>query len=324
MSEAAPAFRLAGRRVFVAGHAGMVGTALSRRLAQEGCEMVTASRASLDLRDQTATEQFLKAQKPDAVVICAARVGGIEANRTLPADFLFDNLAIEMNLIHGAHRAGVPRLLFLGSSCMFPRLAEQPIREESLLEGPLEPTNEWYAVAKIAGLKMCQAYRRQHGRDYICAIPTNLYGPGDNFDLAASHVVPALLRKAHEAKLAGKPIEIWGTGTPRREFLYVDDAADALTLLLERYSDEAPINVAGGEDVSIAELTKTVAEVAGFKGEINFDRTKPDGMPRKALDAQRILATGWRPKWTLRAGLETTYAWFCSGEGVRLNLPVAS
>ncbi len=324
MSGASRAFRLSGSRIFVAGHAGMVGTALSRRLAAEGCEIITAPRAALDLRAQAAVEHFLKERKPDAVVICAARVGGIEANRSYPADFLFDNLAIEMNLIHGAHLADVPRLLFLGSSCMFPRLADQPIREEALLEGPLEPTNEWYAVAKIAGLKMCQAYRRQYGRDYICAIPTNLYGPGDNFDLGSSHVVPALLRKAHEAKLSGGAIEIWGTGTPRREFLYVDDAADALTLLLEQYSAEEPINVAGGEDVSIAELTRTVAAVVGFNGEINFDRTKPDGMPRKALDAGRILAMGWQPKWTLQAGLEATYAWFGSSNEVRFNLPVAS
>lgn len=324
MSTAERAFRLSGSRIFVAGHAGMVGTALSRRLAEEGCEIITAPRAALDLRSQAAVEHFLKAQRPDAVVICAARVGGIEVNRTFPADFLFDNLAIEMNLIHGAHLADVSRLLFLGSSCMFPRLADQPIREEALLEGPLEPTNEWYAVAKIAGLKMCQAYRRQYGRDYICAIPTNLYGPGDNFDLGSSHVVPALLRKAHEAKLAGGVIEIWGTGTPRREFLYVDDAADALTLLLEHYSAEEPINVAGGDDVSIAELARVVARVVGFKGEINFDRTKPDGMPRKALDARRILAMDWRPKWTLQAGFEATYEWFCSSDEVRLNLPVAS
>lgn len=296
----------------------MVGSALSRRLAGEGCEIIVADRAELDLRSQAAVEDFLKSHRPGAVVVCAARVGGIEANRTLPAQFLFDNLAIEMNLIHGAHLADVPRLLFLGSSCMFPRLAEQPIREDSVLQGPLEPTNEWYAIAKIAGLKLCQAYRRQYGRDYICAIPTNLYGPGDNFDLTSSHVVPALLRKAHEAKLSGGAIEIWGSGTPRREFLYVDDAADALAHLLQQYSQEEPINVAGGEDVSIWELTQTVATVVGFKGEIKFDRTKPDGMPRKALDAQRILAMGWRPKWSLADGLAATYERFAASGEVRL------
>jgi GDP-L-fucose synthase len=324
MTAADRPFRLSGSRIFVAGHGGMVGTALRRRLAREDCEIVIASRSALDLRSQAAVEHFLSEQKPDAVVVCAARVGGIEANRTRPAEFLFDNLAIEVNLVHGAHLAGVQRLLFLGSSCMFPRLADQPIREDSLLQGPLEPTNEWYAIAKIAGLKMCQAYRRQYGRDYICAIPTNLYGPGDNFDLGSSHVVPALLRKMNEAKLGGGAVEIWGTGKPRREFLYVDDAADALTLLLEHYSAEDPINVAGGEDVSIAELAITVAEVVGYSGEINFDSSKPDGMPRKALDARQILAMGWRPKWALRAGLEATYDWFASSNEVRLKSAVAS
>ncbi len=284
---------------------------------REECNIIAAPRSVLDLRSQASVEHFLLEQKPDAVVVCAARVGGIEANRTRPAEFLFDNLAIEMNLIHAAHLAGVERLLFLGSSCMFPRLADQPIREESLLQGPLEPTNEWYAIAKIAGLKMCQAYRRQYGRDYICAIPTNLYGPGDNFDLGSSHVIPALLRKTCEAKLRGSPLEIWGTGTPRREFLYVDDAADALTLMLEQYSAEDPINIAGGEDLSIAELTGAVAAIVGFSGEIRFDRERPDGMPRKALDAQRILAMGWRPKWTLRAGLEATFQWFESSDQIR-------
>jgi GDP-L-fucose synthase len=317
MSAIRRPFRLSGSRVFVAGHAGMVGSALCRRLIREGCNIITAPRSALDLRSQASVERFLNEQKPDAVVVCAARVGGIEANRTRPAEFLFDNLAIEMNLIHGAHLAGVERLLFLGSSCMFPRLADQPIREESLLQGPLEPTNEWYAIAKIAGLKMCQAYRQQYGRDFICAIPTNLYGPGDNFDLGSSHVIPALLRKTHEAKLSGGPIEIWGTGTPRREFLYVDDAADALTLILEQYSAADPINVAGGEDVSIAELAGAVAAIVGFSGEISFDSARPDGMPRKALDAQRILAMGWKPKWTLRAGLEATHQWFESSDQIR-------
>jgi GDP-L-fucose synthase len=316
-------FRLAGSRVFVAGHGGMVGAALVRRLAAERCEIITAPRAALDLRSQADVQDFLNDCKPDAVVVCAARVGGIEANRTRPAEFLFDNLAIETNLIHGAHMADVPRLLFLGSSCMFPRLATQPIREDSLLEGPLEPTNEWYAVAKIAGLKLCQAYRRQYGRDYICAVPTNLYGPGDNFDLGASHVVPALLRKADDAKRASSAIEIWGTGAPRREFLYVDDAVDALTLLLDRYSSEEPINVAGGEDVSIAELAAMVADVVGYHGEIRFDHSKPDGMPRKALQAARLFALGWRPKWSLRAGLRSTYDWFRTSGEVRLQSTAA-
>ena len=303
-------FPLAGKRVFVAGHRGMVGSALARRLGEAGCELLVAPRSRLDLRARDAVERFLKAERPDAVVVCAALVGGIEANRTRPAEFLFDNLAIETSLIHGAHLADVPRLLFLGSSCMYPRLAAQPIGEASLLDGPLEPTNEWYAVAKIAGLKLCQAYRRQYGRDYICAIPTNLYGPGDNFDLAASHVIPAMLRKAHAAKLEGGTLEVWGSGTPRREFLYVEDAAEALVRLLESYSAEAPINVAGGEDVSIAALARTVAAIVGFGGDIRFDPSKPDGMPLKALAADRILATGWRPRWTLRQGLEETYRWY--------------
>ena len=306
-------WEFAGRRVYVAGHDGMVGTALCRQLRAQGCNILVATRAEVELRDRVSVNAFLRDANPDAVVICAARVGGIEANRTQPASFLYDNLAIEMNLINGAHEAGVPRLLFLGSSCMYPRLAEQPIREEALLEGPLEPTNEWYAIAKIAGLKLCQAYRRQYGRDYICAVPTNLYGPGDNFSREGGHVVPAMIRKVHDAKQAGGAVEVWGTGAPEREFMYVEDCAEALVLLLARYSDERPINVSGGETVSIRELATTVAACVGYDGAFRFDHSKPDGMPRKSLDAARVTALGFAPRWSLSDGLAATYDWFLAG-----------
>lgn len=304
-------FPLTGKRVFVAGHGGMVGSALMRRLSSAGCTVLTAPRSELDLRRQAETEAWLLEHRPDAVIAAAAKVGGILANDRYPADFLFDNLAITANLVHGAYRAGVAKLMVLGSSCMYPRLAIQPIREDSLLTGPLEPTNQWYAMAKLAGLKLCQAYRRQYGSDFITAVPTNLFGIGDNFDLAASHVVPAQIRKVHEAKTAGRgEVEIWGTGTPEREFLYVDDAADALVFLLERYSSEEPINVAGGETVTILKLVELVAESVGWSGRLVCDTSKPDGMPRKALDASRLLDMGWRPRIGLAEGLTRTYTWF--------------
>jgi GDP-L-fucose synthase len=314
-------YPLAGRRVWVAGHAGMVGSALVRRLHQTGAEILTATRAALDLRDQAAVETWLAAHRPDAIFIAAATVGGIEANRTRPAEFLYDNLLIAANIIHAAAEApsgrapgpGVSKLMFLGSSCFYPREAEQPIREETMLTGPFEPTNEWYAVAKVAGVKLCQAYRRQFGKDFIVAVPTNLYGPGDNFDLASSHVIPAMIRKIHEAKLAGSgPVALWGSGRPRREFLYVDDAAEALVFLMERYSQEDIINVAGGEDLTIAALAEWIAEAVGYQGGFAYDTGKPDGMPRKALDGSRIRAAGWSPGVPLREGLARTYDWYQS------------
>ena len=305
-------FPLAGRRVWVAGHRGMVGAALVRRLAREDCEIVTAGRAEVDLRRQAEVEDWLAETKPQAVVVAAAKVGGILANDSRPADFIYDNLAIETNVIHAAWRCQVEKLLFLGSSCIYPREAPQPIPEDALLTGPLEPTNEWYAVAKIAGLKLCQAYRRQHGCDFITAMPTNLYGPGDNFDLTTSHVAAALMRKAHEAKIAGDAaLAVWGSGRPRREFLYVDDLADALVFLLQHYSDGAPVNVGVGKDIAIGELAQLIAEVVGFEGGLAFDPSKPDGTPRKLLDVSRLIALGWAPSTALRDGLAATYRWFC-------------
>jgi len=312
MASAAPLlFPLAKRRVFVAGHGGMVGSALTRRLAGIGCEVLTAGRGEVDLRRQEATDTWLRAQRPDAVFIAAATVGGILANDTRPAEFLYDNLMIAANLIEASRRVGVKKLLFLGSSCIYPRLAPQPMREEALLTGPLEPTNQWYAVAKIAGLKLCAAYRRQYGADFISAQPTNLYGPGDTYDLQASHVVPALMAKTHHAKVTGAgQVEIWGTGTPKREFLHVDDLADALVFLMERYSDELQINVGWGEDVSIRELAEVIAEVVGYTGGFRYAAEKPDGTPRKLLDVSRLSAMGWRPRIALRDGLADAYRWF--------------
>lgn len=304
-------YSLANKRVFVAGHRGMVGAAVMRRLAAENCEVLTATRDELDLRDQSAVRRWTAAHRPDAVVLAAAKVGGILANDTYPADFLYDNLVIETNVIEAAFRSEVGKLIFLGSSCIYPKFAPQPIPEDALLTGPLEPTNEWYAIAKIAGLKLCQAYRRQHGVDYISAMPTNLYGPGDNFDLEKSHVIPALMRKAHDARQAGeKTLTIWGSGSPMREFLHVDDAADAIVFLLKNYSGASHVNVGSGEDIAILELARLVAAVVGFEGEILNDRSKPDGTPRKLMDVSRLFATGWRPKYDLRAGLEQTYDWF--------------
>jgi GDP-L-fucose synthase len=309
-------FDLKGKRIFVAGHRGMVGSALARRLAGEDCEIVTVERSELDLLDQAGVRRWMQDRRPDAVIMAAAKVGGILANNSFPVDFLYENLVVQSNVIEAAFRSGVRKLLFLGSSCIYPRLAPQPIPEDALLTGPLEPTNEWYAVAKIAGLKLCQAYRRQYGADYISAMPTNLYGPRDNFDLDSSHVVPALMRKAHEAKLTGqKALQVWGSGRPMREFLHVDDAADALVWLLKNYSGDSHVNVGSGEDVTIAELARTIASVVGLRAEISFDPTKPDGMARKLLDVSHLFATGWRPKYTLRDGLTQTYAWFLKHVG---------
>lgn len=305
------AYDLSGKRVFVAGHRGMVGAAIVRRLASEGCEVLVAGRDQLDLLDQSGVRAWMAENRPDAVILAAAKVGGILANDTYPADFLYENLVIETNVIEAAFRQGVEKLLFLGSSCIYPKLAPQPIPEDALLTGPLEPTNEWYAIAKIAGLKLCEAYRRQHGVDYISAMPTNLYGPGDNYDLQRSHVIPALLRKAHDAKLSGaETMTVWGTGSPMREFLHVDDAADAMVHLLKTYSGARHVNVGTGEDISILELTRMVAEVVGFEGELVTDPTKPDGTPRKLMDVSTLFDSGWRPKYDLRSGLEDAYSWF--------------
>ncbi|MGD2131250.1 MAG: GDP-L-fucose synthase [Maricaulaceae bacterium] len=305
-------YDLAGKRVWVAGHRGMVGSALVRRLARENCaEILTVTRQEVDLTRQEPVERWLADAKPDAVFVPAARVGGILANDTYPADFLYDNLMIEANIIHAAYKVGVEKLLFLGSSCIYPKFADQPIVEDALLTGPLEPTNEWYAIAKIAGIKLCQAYRRQHECDFISAMPTNLYGPGDNFDLKNSHVIPALLRKAHEAKAAGaSSMEIWGTGTPRREFLHVDDCADALVHLMKIYSDPGHVNVGSGTDVTIEELARAVMAVVGFEGDLTKDETKPDGTPRKLMAADKIRALGWTPSISLEEGLKDAYGWY--------------
>jgi GDP-L-fucose synthase len=298
--------------IFVAGHRGLVGSALVRRLRAAGFTgLVVREHGELDLTDQRAVAEFFARQRPQYVFLAAARVGGILANSTYPAEFLRDNLAIQTNVIDSAWRNGVRKLLFLGSSCIYPRLAPQPMREECLLTGALEPTNEPYAIAKITGLKMCQAYRRQYGFDAICAMPTNLYGPGDNFSAADSHVLPALLRRFHEAKEGGATeVVIWGSGRPRREFLYVDDLADACLFLMQRYQDERPINVGWGRDQTIAELAETVARVVGFSGSTRYDAAKPDGTPRKLLDTTRLTELGWTPRTELAAGIRSTYEWF--------------
>jgi GDP-L-fucose synthase len=304
-------FDLTGARIFVAGHRGMVGSSIVRRLSAEQCEVVTAGRDVADLREQAQVRTWMNDVRPDVVVLAAAKVGGILANDSYPTDFLYDNLMIEANMIEAAHRMNVSRMLFLGSSCIYPKMAPQPIEESSLLTGPLEPTNEWYAIAKIAGIKLAQAYRRQFGRDYISAMPTNLYGPGDNYDLAGSHVLPALIRKAHEAKLGGDAsMTIWGSGTPRREFLHVDDLADACVFLLKNYSDDMHINVGSGSDLTIHDLAKLVSEVVGYSGEVICDTTRPDGTPRKLMDSSRLTALGWTPRIELRKGIETAYADF--------------
>ena len=306
------AFTLAGKKVWIAGHNGMVGRALVRRLSREGCELLTVDRTELDLSIQADVLQWVAAQKPELVFVAAARVGGIHVNNTKPAEFLYENLSIETNVIHASYLAGVKKLVFLGSSCIYPRAAAQPITEEALMTGPLEPTNQWYAIAKIAGVMMCAAYRRQYGCDFISAIPTNLYGPYDHFDAQASHVIPAMMLKFHAAKTQGLPhVDLWGTGTPLREFLHVDELADALVLMAKNYSAEPPVNIGWGEDISIRELAAMMASVVGYKGELRFDPAMPDGMPRKVLDISRIKALGWTPKIALSDGLAQTYQWYC-------------
>lgn len=307
-------FELRGKRVFVAGHRGMAGSAIVRRLASVGCEILTADREIVDLRNQTVTEAWMKEARPDAVFMAAARVGGIHANNTFPADFIADNLAIELNVMRASLAVGVQKLLFLGSSCIYPRDAAQPMTEEALLTGSLEPTNEWYAVAKIAGIKLAQAYRRQHGADFISVMPTNLYGPGDNYHPENSHVPAALIRRFHEAKLARRgSVEVWGTGKPLREFLAVDDLADACVFVMERYSNEGFLNIGTGEDISIGDFAKVVSDTVGYEGAIRFDTSRPDGTPRKLLDVSKASALGWKAKTTLREGLKLAYADFLAG-----------
>lgn len=306
-----PPFRLAGKRLWVAGHRGMVGAALVGRLARENCDILTATRDELDLRRQADVEAWMRSSRPQAIIVAAATVGGIHANSSRPAEFIYDNLMIESNVVHAAKEQGVEKLMLLGSSCIYPRLASQPMTEAALLTGPLEPTNQWYAIAKIAGIKACQAYRAQHGCDFIAAQPTNLYGPNDKFDLAASHVIPALILKAHRAKVAGSSrLEIWGSGAPKREFLFVDDLADALVFLMKHYSGDDQINVGSGEEVTIRELAETVADVVGFKGALAFDASRPDGPPRKLLDSGRLHELGWRASTPLAQGLRIAYDWF--------------
>ncbi|PJR10278.1 GDP-L-fucose synthase [Sinorhizobium meliloti] len=306
-------YSLSGKRVWVAGHRGMVGSAITRSLASEDCEIVVADRQKLDLTRQEDVQQFLSKKKPHAVLMAAAKVGGILANDTMPADFIYQNLVMEANVIEASFRNGVEKLLFLGSSCIYPKYASQPIREEALLTGSLESTNEWYAIAKIAGVKLCQAYRKQHRADFISVMPTNLYGPRDNFDLVTCHVVPALIRKAHDAKIRNLDrLRIWGSGTPRREFLYSEDCADAVVFLLKHYSEAEHINIGFGSDISIIELARLVCDVVGFKGDIELDTSKPDGTPRKLLSSEKLRLMGWRPKTSIEVGLAKSYEWFIS------------
>lgn len=299
-------------KIFVAGHRGLVGSAIVRRLQAEGANnLLLRTRQELDLTDQAAVAAFFAQERPEYVFLAAAKVGGIQANNTRPAEFLYENLAIQANVIHSAWMHGTRKLCFLGSSCIYPKLAPQPLKEEYLLTGPLEPTNEWYAIAKIAGIKQCQAYRRQYGFDAISLMPTNLYGPGDNFDLQNSHVLPALIRKFHEAKAANaSEVVIWGTGTPLREFLHVDDMADAAVFLMRNYSEEQFVNVGSGEDLSIRDLAGLVADVVGYSGRIVNDASKPDGTPRKLMDVSRLRAMGWAPRIGLREGIESAYRWY--------------
>lgn len=320
--KAAPTLALADARVWVAGHTGLVGSAIVRRLAAAGCELVRADRAELDLRRQDAVKAWMRESRPDVVIVAAATVGGILANRTRPADFLHDNLMIASSIIEAAHDTGVRKLTFLSSSCVYPRLAPQPISESALLTGELEPTNEWYAVAKIAGQKLCDAYRRQHGRDFISIVPATIYGAGDNFDLESGHVLPSLLRRFHEAKVAhAGSVTLWGSGSPVREFLYVDDFADAVAFITANYAQEGPINVGAPATTSIRELATAIAHTVGYEGQIAFDTTKPDGMPQKFVDASRLSALGWRATTPLETGLEKTYRWLsdrlASGAPVR-------
>lgn len=299
-------------KIYVAGHRGLAGSAILRALQAQGYNnLITRSSSELDLTNQSAVSAFFASEKPDYVFLAAAKVGGIQANDTYPADFIRDNLLIQTNVIDSAYKSGAKKLLFLGSSCIYPKFAPQPMSEDSLLTGPLEPTNEWYAIAKIAGIKMCQAYRKQYGFNAISLMPTNLYGPGDNFNLANSHVLPALIRKFHEAKETGSPsVEVWGTGTPRREFLHVDDLADAALFLLNNYNQAEIVNVGVGNDVTIRELAETVKAVVGFDGDLVFDSTKPDGTPRKLMDVSRLASLGWRAKTSLKEGIASTYQWF--------------
>lgn len=302
---------LRGKKVYVAGHRGMVGGAIVRRLEREDCELLAATHAELELRDAAAVRAWLADRKPDLVFLAAAKVGGIAANDSLPADFLHDNLMIAANVIHAAHEIGVEKLLFLGSSCIYPKFADQPIREDALLTGALEPTNEYYAIAKIAGIKLCQAYRRQHGRDFIAAMPTNLYGPGDNYDLESSHVVPALIRKAHMVKTGeAATLPLWGTGEPRRELLHADDCADACVFLMRNYSGDEHVNVGAGEDIRIVDLARLICEVVGVEPRIEHDLSRPDGTPRKLLDVSKLNGLGWRASIALREGLRATYREF--------------
>ena len=327
MPHVAPrVYKLEGKRVWVAGHRGMVGSALVKHLRARGdCDVVIAPRPGVDLRRQTEVEAFLQREKPHVVLMAAAKVGGIHANEAQPADFIHDNLAIELSVVHASHMAGVERLVFLGSSCIYPKLAEQPIREAALLTGALEPTNEWYAVAKIAGIKLCQAYRKQYGSSFISAMPTNLYGPHDNFDLQSSHVMPALIRKLHDAKVAGSDrVVIWGSGTPRREFMHVDDLASAVVFVAEHYDGAEHINVGVGKDVEIRDLARLIAEVVGYDGRIVHDLTKPDGTPRKLMDSTRLRQLGWRPKISLREGIAATYAWYVKHENEARGRAAAS
>lgn len=301
-------FSLDNKRIWVAGHNGMVGAAIMRRLQTEPVTILSAPRSELDLTDQQAVHDWMAAHKPDAIFLAAAKVGGIHANNTYPASFLYDNLAIETNVIHAAYKNKVSKLLFLGSSCIYPREAPQPMREEALLSGPLEPTNEWYAIAKIAGIKLCQAYRRQYGCDFISVMPTNLYGPGDNYHPENSHVPAAFLRRFHEAVQSGaKDVTIWGTGTPLREFMHVDDLADACVFVMQKYSDEMFLNIGSGEEISIMDFAETVAAVTGFTGTIKTDPARPDGTPRKLMDSARLKALGWAPRITLQDGLTRAY-----------------
>ncbi len=311
MNEPHAPFALHDRRVFVAGHTGMAGSAIARRLAREGCHILTARRADADLRRQDETERLIEGLRPDVVILAAARVGGIKANNNYPVDFLEDNLAIQTNIMSASHRFGVDRLLFLGSTCIYPRDAAQPMREDALLTGPLEPTNEWYAIAKIAGVKLAQAYRRQYGRHYISVMPTNLYGPGDNYHPEHSHVVAALIRRFHEAKHAASPsVAVWGSGMPRREFLYVEDFADACVYLLKGYDGEGLVNIGVGDDVTIADFARQVAETVGYAGRIEYDASKPDGTPRKLVDVSRLASLGWRARTSLKDGLALAYQAF--------------
>ena len=316
-------YSLTGKSVWVTGHRGMVGSALVRALGRRGdCKILTAARQEVDLMDLPTVRRWMKANRPDVVIVAAAKVGGILANDTFPADFLYDNLVISANAIHSAFEYETEKLLYLGSSCIYPRLAAQPIVEEALLTGPLEPTNEWYAVAKIAGIKLCQAYRKQHGRNFIAAMPTNLYGPNDNFDLASSHVLPALIRKIHTAKMNSEPlVTLWGTGTPRREFLYVDDMAAACVFLLEHYDGFGHINIGSGVDFEIGELARIIGNVVGYRGDFTYDTTKPDGMPRKLMDNSKLVAMGWQSQIDIKDGIAMAYDWYVKNAADRIGAP---